>query len=151
MARFVERFALLLSDAGMQRMPARVFTCLLTTEAGRLSATELAESLQVSPAAISGAVRYLEQVNMIRRGREPGERRDHYALADESWFELMAHRDKLLAAWAVAMADGADLLGRDTRAGKRLAMTQLFFEFMRREMETLGDRWRAELAAKGLG
>ncbi|MFD1046977.1 CoA-transferase, partial [Kibdelosporangium lantanae] len=38
------------------------------------------ELLQVSPAAISGAVRYLTTVNMISREREPGSRRDSYAL-----------------------------------------------------------------------
>jgi DNA-binding transcriptional regulator GbsR (MarR family) len=57
-ARFVERFALTLLKTGLPRMPARVFAALLTAPDGRLTAAELAERLQVSPAAISGAVRY---------------------------------------------------------------------------------------------
>ena len=40
-------------------MPARVFSALLATDSGRLTAAELAERLQISPAAVSGAVRYL--------------------------------------------------------------------------------------------
>ena len=37
-ARFVERFAGGLADAGMPRMPARVFVALLATDSGRLTA-----------------------------------------------------------------------------------------------------------------
>src|SRR6185436_10524901 len=68
-AEFVERFALLLDEAGMPRMPARVFAAILADDGGRLTARELAERLSVSPAAISGAVRYLTQAGMIERGR----------------------------------------------------------------------------------
>ena len=57
-------------------MPARVFAALLATDSGRLTAAELAELLQISPAAVSGAVRYLTQVGMVHREREPGSRRD---------------------------------------------------------------------------
>ena len=39
--RFVERFALLLAEAGLGRMPARVFGALLVTEDGKLTAGEL--------------------------------------------------------------------------------------------------------------
>jgi DNA-binding transcriptional regulator GbsR (MarR family) len=59
--RFVERFAAILEDSGVPRMPARVFVGLLATDSGSLTAAELAERLQASPAAISGAVRYLAQ------------------------------------------------------------------------------------------
>ena len=40
---FVEHFALLLDEAGMPRMPARVFAAILAEDAGRLTARELAE------------------------------------------------------------------------------------------------------------
>jgi hypothetical protein len=48
-------FALNLVEAGMARMPARVFAGVLVAEDGRQTAAELAELLQVSPAAISPA------------------------------------------------------------------------------------------------
>ena len=48
-AHFVERFALLLDEAGMPRMPARAFAAILAEDAGRLTARELAERLAVSP------------------------------------------------------------------------------------------------------
>ena len=71
-ARFVERFALTLLETGLPRMPARVFAALLIAPDARLTAAELAERLQVSPAAISGAVRYLVQVRMVASGAGTG-------------------------------------------------------------------------------
>src|SRR5882757_167509 len=84
-ARFVERFALMMAEAGLPRMPARVFGALLVTDTGKRTAGELAEALQVSPAAISGAVRYLGQVGLVLRARNPGDRRDHYEVFDDLW------------------------------------------------------------------
>ncbi|GLZ40705.1 MarR family transcriptional regulator [Actinokineospora sp. NBRC 105648] len=147
-ARFVERFALLMFEAGVPRMPARVFTRLLATDSGKLTATELATALQVSPAAISGAVRYLDQVGLIHKGREPGQRRDHYAVSDTSWYEVLTNRDKLLTSWSAAMEEGAEILGPDSPAGRRIATTQRFFEFLQREMSQLVERWRVEEAGR---
>ncbi|WP_436493217.1 GbsR/MarR family transcriptional regulator [Actinokineospora sp. HUAS TT18] len=143
-ARFVERFALLLADAGMARMPARVFTRLLATDSGRMTAGELAEALNVSPAAISGAVRYLDQVHLVHKRREPGERRDHYAVDDDTWLDAITNRDKLYDTWNAALAEGADALGTDTRAGKRIDDTRRFFEFLKKETPLLMERWRAQ-------
>lgn len=75
---FVERFAAEVVKAGTQRMPARVFAALPASEEGALSSAEPGERLQVSPAAVSGAVRHLAQVGMLVREREPGSRRDRY-------------------------------------------------------------------------
>ncbi|WP_235926129.1 GbsR/MarR family transcriptional regulator [Actinokineospora pegani] len=146
-ARFVERLALLLSDAGMARMPARVFVRLLVTDSGKLTAPELAALLQVSPAAISGAVRYLDQVNLVTKGRDPGERRDHYEVTDTTWIEAIANRDKLLTGWITTMVEGVDVLGEDTEAGKRMTNSVRFLEFMQRELEALITRWREQSKA----
>ena len=48
-------------------MPARVFAALLASDSGRLTSAELSALLKVSPAAVSGAVRYLAQVNLVSR------------------------------------------------------------------------------------
>ena len=116
-AQFVEHFALLLDEAGMPRMPARAFAAILAEDAGRLTARDLAERLAVSPAAVSGAVRYLTQAGMVSRGREPGARRDDYRLHDDVWYELYAYRGEMLRRWEQAMDEGAEALGRDTPAG----------------------------------
>ncbi|WP_018683389.1 GbsR/MarR family transcriptional regulator [Actinokineospora enzanensis] len=145
-AHYVERFALLMSEAGVPRMPARVFSALMATDTGKLTATELAVVLQVSPAAISGAVRYLDQVGMINKGRDPGNRRDHYAVSQDAWFEAITKRDKMLVLWAEAAAEGAETVGRDTPAGQRLLRSQRFFLFLLGEVDGLLQRWQAEEA-----
>ena len=68
-------------------MPSRVFVALLASDSGRLSSSELAEVLAVSPAAISSAVRYLTQLNLASRERQPGSRRDYYRVHEDAWYE----------------------------------------------------------------
>jgi DNA-binding transcriptional regulator GbsR (MarR family) len=140
--RFVEKFALLLTEAGLARMPARVFGALLVTDEGKLTAGELADTLRVSPAAISGAVRYLIQVGLILRGRDPGERRDHYEVTDDMWYEAYANRDQQFVQWAGLMKEGVAAVGADTKAGWRLETSRQFFEFIRQEIPALLARWR---------
>ena len=143
-ARFVERFGATLEDGGIPRMPARVFAALLVTDSGRMTAAELAEQLQISPAAVSGAVRYLIQVNLIAREREPGSRRDVYRLHSEVWYEAIVNRAPLLTRWERAVSDGVGVVGVDTPAGKRLAETAEFFRFLQPEMDALLARWREQ-------
>ncbi|GAA3585445.1 MarR family transcriptional regulator [Amycolatopsis ultiminotia] len=139
--RYVESLALVLAQIGMQRMAARVFAALMTTDEGQLTAGELATQLSVSPAAISGAVRYLEQVGMVTKIREPGERRDHYRLYDDLWFATFLKRDRLLTVWHDATEEGIDALGPDSPAGKRLTDMRDFLAFMLKEVNELFARW----------
>jgi DNA-binding transcriptional ArsR family regulator len=142
-ARFVERFAAVLAEAGIARMPARVFAALLVTDGGSLTAAELAGQLHVSPAAVSGAVRYLSQFGMVSRERVPGSRRDRYRVLDDVWFEASARRDTILASWESASREGIELLGRDSRAGQRFAQSVEYFEFLRQELDGMMTRWQA--------
>ncbi|MFF8844937.1 GbsR/MarR family transcriptional regulator [Streptomyces sp. NPDC015127] len=145
--RFVERFASELTEAGMQRMAARVFAALLASETASMTSAELAERLQISPAAVSGAVRYLSQVNMVGRERDPGSRRDRYVLHDELWYETFTRRDQILTRWEKILRDGAETLGPDTAAGARAAETAEFFAFLQKEMLGVMDRWREHRAS----
>jgi DNA-binding transcriptional regulator GbsR (MarR family) len=145
--RFIERFALLLTEAGMARMPARAFACLLAEDSGQRTAAELAERLEVSPAAISGAVRYLTQVGMVVREREPGARRDHYRLHHDVWTEMYIERAGALRRWEDAMAEGVELLGTDRPSGRRVEETREFFAFLREELPRVMERWRQRKAA----
>jgi hypothetical protein len=136
--RFVEHFAQLLTEAGMPRMASRAFACLLAEDAGRLTAAELADS---------GAVRYLTQAGLAVRGREPGARRDHYRLHDDVWVEMYLHRSALLRRWEQAMAEGAELIGTDRPAGRRIEETREFFAFLQEELPAAMQRWRERRAA----
>ncbi|MFD7434786.1 GbsR/MarR family transcriptional regulator [Streptomyces sp. NPDC059861] len=142
-SRFVEHFAAQLVEAGMPRMPARVFAALLAADAGALTSAELGEQLQISPAAVSGAVRYLAQVHMVSREREPGSRRERYRVHGDQWYEALTNREAVLKRWEDALRDGVDTLGPDTPAGRRLAETLAFFEYLAGELDALMERWRA--------
>ncbi|NLU68524.1 MarR family transcriptional regulator [Streptomyces sp. HNM0574] len=145
---FVERFAADMTEAGMPRMPSRVFACLLAEDSGVLGSSEIAERLQISPAAVSGAVRYLSQVRMISRERVPGSRREQYRLHADVWYEAIVNRDDVLARWLTTFRTGVDVLGARTPAGERMGETVEFFEFMRAELDGMVERWRAHRAAR---
>jgi DNA-binding transcriptional regulator GbsR (MarR family) len=147
-SRFVERFAADMVEAGMQRMGARVFAALLVSDSGALTSAELAERLQISPAAVSGAIRYLSQVDLVAREREPGSRRERYRLYSEVWYETLTRRDQVLMRWESTMRDGVKILGPGTPAGQRASETAEFFEFMQTELQTLMERWRTYQAAR---
>ncbi|WP_063775236.1 GbsR/MarR family transcriptional regulator [Streptacidiphilus anmyonensis] len=141
---YIERFAGVLTDTGFPRMPARVFVALMTADSGRLTAAELAETLRISPAAVSGAVRYLSQLQLVGRERDPGSRRDRYRVFDEVWREAMLQRDFVLSRWQSALTEGIRLLGEDSPASSRLDESLQFFTFLRREMPALLERYYRE-------
>jgi DNA-binding transcriptional regulator GbsR (MarR family) len=108
--------------------------------------------LQVSPAAVSNAVRYLQQVRLAVREREPGERRDHYRLYNDTWYEAVTHKDEMLKRWQEDMWEGIEAVGADTPAGRRLEETRRFYAFLLDEKPRLMERWRkvrSESAAEG--
>ncbi|MFC6065136.1 GbsR/MarR family transcriptional regulator [Streptomyces ochraceiscleroticus] len=142
-AQFVERFAAQLTDAGMQRMPARVFSCLLASDSGVLTSAEISERLQISPAAVSGAIRYLSQVGMVGREREPGSRRDRYRVHSDQWYEALTRKDSSMTRFETALRDGLESLGEGSPAGRRVGETLAFFEFMQQELNVMMERWRA--------
>lgn len=141
--RFVERFALVLVNSGLPRMPARVFAYVLAEDAERYTAAELATGLRVSPAAISGAVRYLVQVGMLAKEREPGSRSDHYRIFDNDiWGMIASQQLPLLQTYEDAAAEGVELLKPGSAGGRRMRETQEFCAFLRIEQTKLIERWR---------
>lgn len=143
-AGFVERFAGVLVEAGMAPMPSRVFAALMASDGGRLTSAELSEQLQVSPAAVSGAIRYLVQVHMATRQRLPGSRRDNYRVHPDLWHETLINRDQLVLRWLAAAREGVSVLGPATPAGARLAETVAFLEFLHAELPALLHRWHEQ-------
>ncbi len=147
-SRFVERFAAEMTAAGMQRMGSRVFAALLASETASMTSAELAGQLRISPAAVSGAIRYLTQVGMVSRERDPGTRRERYVLHNELWYETFTRRDQTLTRWEKVLDEGAVTLGTDSAAGRRIAETAEFFAFLHGEMFGIMDRWRAHKEAQ---
>jgi DNA-binding transcriptional regulator GbsR (MarR family) len=140
---FIERFAAMLIVAGFPPMPARVFVALLVTDSGRLSAAELVELLQISPAAVSGAIRYLSGFGLVHKERVPGSRREYYRMPGDPWHQVMMQQNQVLVRWSAMLKEGMDLVGADTPAGRRMSGHAGFFEFLAAEMPTVMARWDA--------
>jgi len=138
---FIEKFAAVLITAGFPPMPARVFVALLVTDSGRLSSAELTELLRISPAAVSGAVRYLTGLGLVHKERVPGSRREYYRMPADIWHQVMLARAQVLARWAALLKEGIDLVGPDTQAGRRMTGHAAYFEFLATEMPVLFARW----------
>jgi DNA-binding transcriptional regulator GbsR (MarR family) len=146
---YIERFASVLVVAGFPPMPARVFVALLVTESGRLSATELAEVLRISPAAVSGGVRYLIQLGLVHKERVPGSRRDYYRMPGNMWDNMLRMRDQVMTRWTALVREGIELVGPDSQAGQRLAEQADFLEFVTKELSDVLERWDRHRAGSG--
>ncbi|WP_460516637.1 GbsR/MarR family transcriptional regulator [Humibacter antri] len=141
LADYAERGAALLTAAGFPRMPSRVLFTLTVAESA-LTAAELSERLDVSAAAISGAVRYLQSLAMVRRVSQPGSRRDVYELPDNPWYSAGMSEERFYSALfnlAEGMPEAAG--GRDTAVGARIAEMTDFLKFIRKRLPELLDEW----------
>ncbi|MFI9550189.1 GbsR/MarR family transcriptional regulator [Nonomuraea endophytica] len=144
-AGFRERFAQIMVEYGMPRMAARVYAALLVSDSGKLSAAELAERLEAGASAISGAVKYLVQVRLVERGREPGTRHDFCRIHEHTWSHFVSQSDPMLARVQSGADDGVAVLGLDTPAGQRLDETRRFFAFIREEInQSMAKWWRLQ-------
>ena len=149
--RYAEQFGNLLADTGWPRMAGRVFAAILASEDGRMTAAELSDQLQASPAAVSGAVNYLLQMRLASREREPGSRRDVYVVQDDFWYETMMRQDSQLARWSDSLKQVLDAAGDGTAAHRRVRASLAFIDFIEEEVQGLSERWvkrKAELDAQ---
>lgn len=136
------RAAAELAAAGFPRIPAQVVLALTVHPEGRMTAAELGDLIGASPAAVSGAVRYLGVLGMVRTGTVPGTRRHAYSLPPLPWYAATLIEDRNAPLLAV-LEDGVGDLpigpGRE-RVDEMIG----FFRFLRAEMPLLWERWRAE-------
>ncbi|QVQ54162.1 MarR family transcriptional regulator [Spiractinospora alimapuensis] len=137
--RFTERFATMLTQAGMARMPARVFAALLASQTGELTAREIRAELSISPGSVSKAVRYLEAFGLLHRTRVGG--RDIYRFSGD-WVETFTRREALFAPWEDGALRGAELFGPDTVRGARFMDLAYFMRMVRGTITHARERWR---------
>jgi len=141
-SQFVERFAGVLANSGVPSMSARVMARMLVSPSGTMTAAELAEALQISQPAVSGAVRQLIQVSFITRERLPGSRKDHYRIRDDVFAAILERRNSALGEWESSVRGGAELFGAKTVVGERLTEAAEFFAFIREDLNQLIKTWR---------
>ena len=130
---------------GLPKMMARVLICLMLTDAGRLTAAELARGLKISPASVSTAMRYLTEQGLVRRERDPQRRRDIYVIDDDVWFSSLVNGSRRTREAAVTMKEAAETFGLDTPVGRRLLASGAFLEMISLDTMASADRWRGLL------
>ncbi|MBB4699093.1 GbsR/MarR family transcriptional regulator [Sphaerisporangium siamense] len=131
---FVERFAGLLAGTGLTRMASRVFVCLITSDAGSLTAAELVRGLRVSPASVSKAIAHLETLELVGREPDQGGRRERYFVGDDVWIRAWRADTGAHAEVAEAARWGVEIFGDGTPAGDRLARMGGFFRRISEQM-----------------
>jgi DNA-binding transcriptional regulator GbsR (MarR family) len=122
-------------------MMSRVLVCLYTTDAGSLTASELVQRLQVSPASISKAIAFLESQDLVRRERDE-RRRERYAVDDELWHQSTIASARSLAQLVEIARQGAGVLGRDTPAAARLENIARYLDFVSESITRAAEQAR---------
>jgi DNA-binding transcriptional regulator GbsR (MarR family) len=143
-----EELALILANHGMQRMTARVLATLLFTERPTMTMGELADRLQASSGAISGAIKMLTSVGLVERAPAPASRRDHYRLRDDAWATLYTDQNETLDAMQKAAEAGIAATGEDSLARRRLTQMRDFYAFLFEEIPALLDHWHQRSGAR---
>lgn len=143
-AEYEETFTTVMMASGLNKMGARVLTCLFTTDAGSLTAAELTERLQVSPASISKAIAFLESQSLVRRERDE-RRRDRYLVDDELFYQATIASARANDRLVATARQGVAVLGPDTPAAARLENIARFLDFISESITRAAEQAREVL------
>lgn len=142
-ARAVERLGQALETMGLPRMPARVFAFILVDDQSVYTAAELAQGLDVSPAAISGAVRYLADTHLVVRERNPAGRGDLFRVRDgDIWSTIQSARLPVLDVIIDSVQEAIAQLPEGSAGRRRVEETLDYFRFVQEQSMDLDRRWR---------
>lgn len=128
-AAYEETLTTVLMGSGLPKMTARVLTCLFTTDAGSLTASQLAAHLNVSPASISKAIAFLEGQSLVRRERDE-RRRDRYIVDDELFYQATLASARANDQLVATARQGVTVLGPHTPAAARLENIARFLDYI---------------------
>jgi hypothetical protein len=144
---YEEMFTTVLMQSGLSKMMSRVLVCLYTTDAGSLTASELVQRLQVSPASISKAITFLESLDLVRRERDE-RRRERYVVDDDLWYQSMIRSARDNAQLSEAARQGVGILGPGTPAAVRLENIARFLDFVGESITRAAEQAREVLYTK---
>ncbi|GAA1786912.1 helix-turn-helix domain-containing protein [Actinomadura chokoriensis] len=126
---YEEAFTTVLMGSGLPKMEARVLVCLYTTDSGSLTASELVQRLQVSPASISKAIASLEKYLLVRRERDE-RRRERYVVDNDLYYQSMMASARDIASQVEVARQGVGVLGPGTPAAVRLENIARYLDFV---------------------
>lgn len=144
---YEEMFTTVFMQSGLPKMTARVLTCLYTTDAGSLTASQLVQRLQVSPATVSKAIAFLESQGLVRRERDE-RRRERYIVDDDVMYQSTVASAKGVAHLAEVARQGVGVLGPGTPAAARLESIARFTDFISESITRAAEQAREILHMK---
>ncbi|MFJ9585263.1 GbsR/MarR family transcriptional regulator [Streptomyces acidicola] len=136
---YEETFTTAMMQSGAPKMMSRVLACLYTSDTGSLTASELVQRLQVSPASISKAIAFLESQGFVRRERDE-RRRERYVVDDDIWYQSMMASARSIAQIVEIARQGVGILGPGTPAATRLENTARFLDFVSESTARAADQ-----------
>ncbi|MEE1782192.1 helix-turn-helix domain-containing protein [Streptomyces sp. SP17BM10] len=144
---YQETLTTVFMTSGLPKMMARVLGCLYTVDSGSLTASELAQRLQVSPASISKAITFLEGLDLVRRERDE-RRRERYVVDDDLWYQSMIRSARANDQFIETARQGVGVLGRGTPAATRLENAARFLDFVSEGLIRAAEQGREVLYAR---
>ncbi|MET9127626.1 helix-turn-helix domain-containing protein [Streptomyces sp. NPDC004528] len=144
---YEETFTTVIMASGMSKMMSRVLACLCISDSGSLTAAELVQRLQVSPASVSKAIAFLESQGLVRRERDE-RRRERYIVDDDIWYQSMMASARSTAQLVETTRQGVQVLGPGTPAATRLENISRFLDFVSESIARAAEQARDILHTK---
>jgi predicted transcriptional regulator len=144
---YEDLFTTVMIQSGLPKMMSRVMASLLTTDSGSLTAAELVQRLQVSPATVSKSIAFLESQTLVRRERDE-RRRERYVIDDDLWYQSMLASSKALIQQVEVSRQGVTVLGPGTPAATRLENIARFLDYVADSLTRAAEQAREILYTK---
>lgn len=140
--RFVASLERHLVRRGLPPMPSRVWAWLLVCDPAEQTAEELATALHASRGSISGAVRDLERLRILRRTRRRGERRERFHIPRGSVRQLITSMETVLREGREIADEGlAVIAARPPEARARLQEFRDVYAYYEQEWPAVVERY----------
>jgi hypothetical protein len=146
--RFVDANGELMSQSyGLPRMTGRVLAWLLVCDPPEQTAAQLAEALNASKGAISGATGMLVRAGLVDRLHVRGERADRFRVRPEAWDDQV--RDRSIGQARAVVALGLEALAGEPPARRaRLEEVDALYAWYESRIPSLLEEWHEYKAKK---
>lgn len=125
---FIERMGYIAQADGLSRIAGRILGMLIIEE-GPFSFNTIASRLVISRGSVSTNTRLLEQLGVIERTSQPGERQDYFRLAPDPYGRLLRGSiERMEKAKHLVDRTQAALPGERTAARRRLQALGSFYQ-----------------------
>jgi DNA-binding transcriptional ArsR family regulator len=130
-----------------ETLTAVMMASVTLTDSGSLTASELVERLEVSPASVSKAIAFLESQGLARREQDEG-RRERYIVDDDIWYQSMMASARSTAQIVEIARQGVGVLVPGTPAATRLENVARFLDFVSESIARAAEQAREVLHSR---